>query len=206
MLRISKFKLMALPVSLVVAGVVYFLLTRVDLIVHEQLYSFGLVFSHQWVDPYRADMWAIYGCLLAPVVLSGLACVFSVVKVRVVTPKKQGIVGPRGSAVQSVKPVEARLEVKVSPIVSTSGMLVEVGDEEEPPIVAQSSERVDEEEITCSACKKMFHRPLVMLDFRGGKARLVNVCPYCNHIMKNSEPDEGIEYNLENKVVKHGDS
>lgn len=34
--------------------------------------------------------------------------------------------------------------------------------------------------ISCPACKKTFGRPLVMLDFGGGKDKLVNVCPYCN--------------------------
>ncbi len=210
-LRNSKFRLLALAVSLVVAGVVYFLLTRVDVIVHEQLYSFGLVFSHEWVDPYRAYMWAIYGCLLSPVALSCLACVFSVVKVRVVSPKKHSTVeSPRGIAVLPVKPVEVQVEVKASSIVESSKeTLVEVGIEEETLMVAQPSEtriQVDEDEAACPACKKRFHLPLVMLDFEGGKARLVNVCPYCNHVMKDNEQEKDIECNVAQKVVKYGDS
>jgi uncharacterized Zn-finger protein len=34
--------------------------------------------------------------------------------------------------------------------------------------------------ISCPNCKKVFSKPLVMLDFSGTKTRLVNVCPYCN--------------------------
>jgi uncharacterized Zn-finger protein len=36
---------------------------------------------------------------------------------------------------------------------------------------------------SCPKCKKVFSKPLVMLDFAGGKTRLVNVCPYCNHVL-----------------------
>lgn len=31
----------------------------------------------------------------------------------------------------------------------------------------------------CSRCGKRFSRPILMLDFSGGKTRLVNVCPFC---------------------------
>jgi len=34
--------------------------------------------------------------------------------------------------------------------------------------------------ISCPSCKRTFGKPLVMLDFSSGKAKLVNVCPYCN--------------------------
>lgn len=34
--------------------------------------------------------------------------------------------------------------------------------------------------ISCPSCKKTFSKPLVMLDFGSRKAKLVNVCPYCN--------------------------
>ncbi len=37
--------------------------------------------------------------------------------------------------------------------------------------------------ITCPKCRKVFGRPLNMLDFSKGRAQLVNVCPYCNYIL-----------------------
>jgi len=37
--------------------------------------------------------------------------------------------------------------------------------------------------ISCPKCKRVFSKPLSMLDFSGGKTRLVNVCPYCNHVL-----------------------
>jgi uncharacterized Zn-finger protein len=37
--------------------------------------------------------------------------------------------------------------------------------------------------ISCPNCKKVFGKPLVMLDFSGKETKLVNVCPYCNEIL-----------------------
>jgi uncharacterized Zn-finger protein len=34
--------------------------------------------------------------------------------------------------------------------------------------------------VSCPSCNKTFRKPLVMLDFGSGKAKLVNTCPYCN--------------------------
>lgn len=44
--------------------------------------------------------------------------------------------------------------------------------------------------INCPTCKRVFSKPLVMLDFSSGKTRLVNVCPYCNHVLGTAEEKE----------------
>ena len=46
---------------------------------------------------------------------------------------------------------------------------------------AKVSERVARGSMlfACSRCGKRFSRPILMLDFSGGKTRLVNVCPFC---------------------------
>jgi DNA-directed RNA polymerase subunit RPC12/RpoP len=44
--------------------------------------------------------------------------------------------------------------------------------------------------ISCPNCKKAFRRPIVMLNFEAGKNRLVNVCPYCSHVLGNAEDEE----------------
>jgi hypothetical protein len=45
---------------------------------------------------------------------------------------------------------------------------------------------------TCPKCKKVFSKPLTMLDFSGGKTRLVNVCPYCNYILGTAEEEKDL--------------
>ncbi len=47
--------------------------------------------------------------------------------------------------------------------------------------------------IGCPKCKKMFSKPVVMLDFSSGKSKLVNVCPYCNSVLGNDKEDKNIE-------------
>lgn len=42
---------------------------------------------------------------------------------------------------------------------------------------------------SCPKCKKVFGKPLGMLDFRGGKTRLVNACPYCSFILGSANED-----------------
>jgi hypothetical protein len=45
---------------------------------------------------------------------------------------------------------------------------------------------------TCPKCKKVFSKPLTMLDFSGGKTRLVNVCPYCSYILGTAEEEKDL--------------
>lgn len=46
----------------------------------------------------------------------------------------------------------------------------------------------------CPNCKRLFGKPLTMLNFSSGKTRLVNVCPYCNNIL--GEADEQSQDNI----------
>jgi uncharacterized Zn-finger protein len=57
---------------------------------------------------------------------------------------------------------------------------------------------------SCPKCKRVFAKPLVMLDFAGGKTRLVNVCPYCSHVLGSA--DEGVQVgvvDLQEREVGH---
>jgi len=144
---------------------ILFVFKSMELIVHGQLYYYGLVFSPDWADPYRIFTWLLFLCLSLPMVLSGIALVSSFFKVEE-APKREKIVpqrvGPPRGVVkaeppQIVKEVRRRVE-SVNSIVNNGG-------------------------IRCSHCEKVFTRALVMLDFRGGKNRMVSVCPYCNNIL-----------------------
>jgi uncharacterized Zn-finger protein len=41
--------------------------------------------------------------------------------------------------------------------------------------------------VSCSSCKRVFGKPLVLLDFSRARGRLVNVCPYCNAVLGSAE-------------------
>lgn len=44
--------------------------------------------------------------------------------------------------------------------------------------------------ISCPKCKRIFSKPLNMLDFSSGKAQLINVCPYCNYVLGDVRPGD----------------
>jgi uncharacterized Zn-finger protein len=54
--------------------------------------------------------------------------------------------------------------------------------------------------ISCPSCKRAFGKPLVMLDFSSGKAKLVNVCPYCNARLGDAGGNGG-EKDVETRVL-----
>jgi hypothetical protein len=59
--------------------------------------------------------------------------------------------------------------------------------------------------INCPKCHKVFSKPMSMLDFSSGKARLVNVCPYCNHILGDANGKSPVDVHVadtEEEVVE----
>jgi hypothetical protein len=55
--------------------------------------------------------------------------------------------------------------------------------------VVQTAAKENSMMINCPKCDRLFGRPMSMLDFSSGKTRLVNVCPYCNQVLGNTEHD-----------------
>jgi hypothetical protein len=140
---------------------VFVLFKNMELIVHGQLYYYGLEFSPDWADPYRIYTWLIYLSLGVPTALSGIALVSSFLKVEK-APERQNIVPQR------TRPPQGNVKMEPRPTVRQ---------------VPQRVENSDCDGISCPNCKKVFGRSLVMLDFRSGKNRMVSVCPYCNHVL-----------------------
>jgi hypothetical protein len=54
-----------LAVWFTIIGIFYLVLTRLDIIVHYELYRFGLQFSLEWAQPYWYVLTACYWCLAA---------------------------------------------------------------------------------------------------------------------------------------------
>jgi hypothetical protein len=146
---------------IICAVAIYVLFKNMELIVHGQLYYYGLISSPEWANPYRLYTWLIYISLGVPTALSAIALVSTFLKVKKV-PQKQNVVP------QSTRPLEGN--VKMEP---RSAMRE----------VPQRVKNGDSNGISCPQCKKVFGRALVMLDFRSGKNRMVSVCPYCNHVL-----------------------
>jgi uncharacterized Zn-finger protein len=162
----------AVLVVWIISGVsIFVLLKDIELIVHGQLYYYGLGFSPDWADPYRFYTWLIYVCLGLPMALSGFTLVLSFIKE---TDKVQE------------KHIAVEQKVKHQP------------DAREDQKARETNNSMV---ISCPNCQKVFSRPLVMLDFASGKTKLVNVCPYCNHLLSSTENEKDVNSNFHVKNV-----
>ena len=147
------------------AVAIFVVFKNMELIVHGQLYYYGLVFSPEWADGFRVFTWLVFLFLGLPMALSGLALVSSFFKVGQ-APKRENVVPKR------VGPPRGVIKVESPPIAREVPRRVETGNG-----ISNGNGT------SCPNCKKSFSRALIMLDFRGGKNRMVNVCPYCNSFL-----------------------
>ncbi len=197
----------------IVGGVTaWFLLTRVDLIVNGTLYSYGLQFSHNWLDPYWTYNRVINALLLVSVGLGGFSLALDFARIRKVVAGSTTEVSVRTPEVQVEEP---KTEEDVGLLADAGEAIEEQAAEEvkpqkrsvEEPKLKDSSNTLI---ISCPSCKKVFSRPLVMLDFSAGKTRLVNVCPYCNHVLGEAEAEHPKRENDDvhvggvDEVLQHG--
>jgi hypothetical protein len=146
-----------------------FLLNNIDLIVHGDLYNYGLQMSTDWASPYWTYLRLNYVLLGVPMALSifaiGVGFIGKNKRVAANVAKPQ----PKPQRVfrkQSEQKRDNRAKIKTAPR-ENGAMLV-----------------------SCPNCKKVFGRPLVMLNFEGGKTRLCNVCPYCNYMLGCTENEK----------------
>jgi hypothetical protein len=158
-----------LAIWVVSAVLVIFLLTRFDMLVHGQLYNFGLQFDHAWADPYYFYTQLIYVGLGVPMTLSVFFIALSF--------SSKIDKAPESTLKQELKP---RPQPQPRPVIC----------EERKAKSKEANNGNNSMVISCPSCKKVFSRPLVMLNFEGGKTRLVNVCPYCNHVLGNAENEQ----------------
>jgi hypothetical protein len=148
---------------------------NMELIVHGQLYYYGLIFSPDWADAYRVLTWLIFLCLGLPMALSGIALASSFLKLEKV-PKRENIVPQKAGPPRGIVKVESRQPHQTQ------------------ETAREAPRRVDNGNcvgISCPECKKVFGRALVMLDFRSGSNRMVSVCPYCNSVLGYTSEEKG---------------
>ncbi len=172
MLSGKNFTRLVLMSWIICAVSIFFVFKSMEFIVHGQLYYYGLVFSPDWADPYRVFTWLLFLCLGLPIALSGVALVSSFFKVEEV-PKIENLVP------QNIGPPRGSLKVEPPQIAK-----------ETPKKVEKVNSSINNAGISCPNCKRVFGKALVMLDFRGGKNRMVSVCPYCNTVLANTNEEK----------------
>ena len=174
---------------------VTFLLTRIDSIVNGQLYGYGLQYSHEWADSYLTSLNLIYVFMGVPIALSSIVLALALrmrkqrlgylirrkskpeMEVFVKVPetmvegeaeKEQALARPEKTSITE----EPHVEQKQTETLPAEAAV------EKPKVIADNALV-----ISCPRCGKFFSRPLIMLDFSAGKTRLVNICPFCNHVL-----------------------
>lgn len=178
MLNGKSFTRLVMISWIICAVAILFVFKNMELIVHGQLYYYGLVFSPDWADAYRIFTWLIFLCLGLPMALSGLALVSSFLKVEKVPE-------PKNIDPQRLRPPQGVAKVGSQQIVG-----------EVPKRVENGNGSGNGGGISCPRCRKVFSRALVMLDFHGGKNQLISVCPYCNHVLGNTSDEECTKENF----------
>jgi uncharacterized Zn-finger protein len=148
-----------------------FLLNNIDSIVHGDLYNYGLQMSTEWANPYWTYLRLNYVLLGVPIALSVFAIAI-------------GAIGKNAEVAKSVVKLQPQPQRKPQQVVCPPPQHVENS--------RNSNDNATPKEdgtmvISCPTCKKVFSRPLVMLNFESGKAKLVNVCPYCNRLLGSAE-------------------
>jgi uncharacterized Zn-finger protein len=166
-MNLKRLYQIVLALWLISAVSMILLLNNIDSIVHGDLYNYGLQMSTEWANPYWTYLRLSYVLLGVPMALSLLAIAagFRRTRERVtasVTKPPQWQKKPKRVVYQTPTQKE---EIRSSDKSREDGSMV----------------------ISCPACKKVFSRPLVMLNFEGGKTKLVNVCPYCNRVLGSAE-------------------
>ena len=168
------------------AVLVMFVLTRFDMLVHGQLYNFGLQFDHAWADSYYLYAQLIYVGLGVPMTLSVFFIALSFTRRIDKAPE----VAPK----QKLKP---QLQPQPQPIIR----------QEQKAKVKEAKKSNSGTGVSCPSCKKVFSRPLLMLNFEDGKTRMVNACPYCNYVLGNAEKEQMPKSNFqiadEDKKLTH---
>ncbi len=156
------------------AVIVIFLLTNLDVIVNGTLYDFGLQFSNEWGQPYWMYLRLSYAFLG---VSSGLG----------LTALAIGFFRSKNAV-----PETATVALEKSNKNKVTDNAIKIKPTEQKPKRKLSTEE-NNMIISCPNCKKVFGRPLVMLNFEGGKTKLVNVCPYCNNSLDQTNNEENTD-------------
>lgn len=163
---------------IVTASLSLYMLNNLNMIVHESLYDFGLQFNYLWANPYWMYLNLIYATLGASSALAFFAMMIGFYRSKNVAPKI----------------------VKVPQKVAEPKIVKKQKDKEDKPIVQTKIVKANNSElaISCPKCRKVFSRPMVMLNFEGGETRLVNVCPYCNYDLgqKQEEKPPNTEFQI----------
>jgi uncharacterized Zn-finger protein len=182
--KFNRVVIVALLVWIASAAVGIYVLTRFDALVHGQLYDFGLQFDHAWADAYYSYTQLMYIALGVPIALSFVSIMIGFKSITEKTPAPAPKLTPKLAQPQPQPVVRPQPQQVTRPPQQGHSQPQQVARQEIKPKVKENNNAAG---TSCPKCKKVFSRPLVMLNYENGKNKLVNVCPYCSHTLGNAE-------------------
>jgi uncharacterized Zn-finger protein len=151
------------------AVVIFLLLFQLDGIVHGLLYEHGLIFDYDWAVPYwtfeRLTMLFLVAMIGTNV--CSMYLLFSSARTHSVSNESA--------------PILLETELVES---KTNDEKTSISKERKPKEdLEETGVEIADLPMVCKTCSKVITQPLCMLDFKSGKPRLINVCPYCNAVI-----------------------
>lgn len=146
------------------------LLLQLDEIVNGLLYEYGLQFHYEWAVPYWTFLrvvLVILGCIAG---VNVFAAVLTILGRQTPQPVKTQLA--KTQLARNV-PIPSKPTTK-----AMRGTRKETANEK-----GENGVKIAALPMVCNKCGKVFTQPLCMFDFKSGRPRLVNVCPYCNAIL-----------------------
>ncbi len=156
------------------------LLYQVDTLIHNTLYDYGLQFNPEWAVPYWTFERLALGLLGGIGGLSILSAIYLALSNR--TPPSTRA-PPARQRLETIQPQEETQKRAREQLAQRKRAPEREVDEDGIEIAALP--------LVCNKCGKVFTQPLCMFDFKSGKPRLVNVCPYCNAVLAVSGNSKG---------------
>jgi len=184
-----------LTTIVIISAVVMYAINEIDHIINVQLYDYNLQFSFDWANPYWGLTKIIYISLGATIIMSITVLLLGFIKTKTSTPTLTSFKTEKPKTPQPIKatpePIQTQPKPKPQP---PNTVIITTATEEQkakpaPKQIKQNSTKTQSATTNglCPSCKKSVGQPLVMLDFEGGKSKLVNVCPYCNQVLGDTE-------------------
>jgi len=161
-----KFLLLIYVIGAALAIGTVLLFYQVDEVVNVLLYNYGLRFDYEWATPYWTFLRLAFGLLGCIVGLNIFSVVYLILSRQTLPPVKS-VRPPAKSEIKTQRKEEREVEKEQMRTIKKEENGIEIA---ALPMV-------------CNKCGKVFTQPLCMFDFKSGKPRLVNVCPYCNAVL-----------------------
>ena len=191
--------MVTLVVCVACALVNAYLMWLLDALIHVRLYDFGLQFNPAWADVYYTYAHAFYAVVAVPVVFSLITLAVGL-KIRLsrssgqVQKSEQKQVQPQ-QQVQNPTAEESK-SAQVEPLICGESTAAQQQQSAvslpatKCEVKTEIAEKAEAAGMLCPSCGKRFSRALLMLNFEGGKSRLVQVCPYCSFTLGCAGPEQ----------------